>query len=106
MSFNRYSNFKINGDTKNVPFIKMPSSRPGDKVEYYKKGVTRFDLLSYKYYKDPNYDWLILLCNSNLGKDLEFTISDGTKIIIPFPLDVVLNQYNDAVSMYKQYYGL
>jgi hypothetical protein len=100
----RYKQLRINGMVKSVPFIKL-KQKGSDKVETYKLGSTRLDLLSYKYYQDPNYDWLILLANPEYDS-LEFNIPDNTNIVIPFPLETSLVQYNTEVSKYLSYYGI
>ena len=104
MSYNRYSNFLVDGIIKNVPFIKLPE-KTSDKDEIYKLGITRFDILSNKYYKDPNYGWLILLRNPELGS-LEFKISDNAPIKIPFPLESSLLDYKNEILNYITYYGI
>jgi len=104
MSIDRYKQLRTNGMVKSVPFIKL-KQKGSDKVETYKLGSTRLDLLSYKYYQDPNYDWLILLANPEYDS-LEFNIPDNTNIIIPFPLEASLVQYNTEVSKYLSYYGI
>jgi hypothetical protein len=104
-TYDRYNKFRIDGDVKIVPFIKIPI-KSSDKYFTYKKGITRFDnSLSNYYYGDPNYGWLILLANANLGA-LEFEIEDGTNIRVPFPLETSLQQYVNEVNIYDQYYGI
>ncbi len=63
------------------------------------------DLLSYKYYEDPNYGWLIMLANPEYG-GLEFEIPDGASILIPYPLETTIQLYNNEVSKYSTYYGI
>ena len=104
MGVDRYKNFRINGMAKNVPFIKL-KQKASDKVEEYKLGITRMDLVSYKYYQDASYGWLIMLANPEYG-GLEFNIPDGTQLIIPFPLEASIAQYNSEVSKYITYYGI
>lgn len=104
MSYNRYNEFKSDDVIKLVPFIKLPSKN-SDKQEQYKKGITRLDLLSDKYYKDANFGWLILLANPTLGS-LEFNIEDGQTLTIPFPLETTLKDYINETNNYKKYYGL
>lgn len=104
MSYNRYSNFLMDGVIKNIPFVKLPE-KTSDKDEIYKLGLTRFDILSNKYYKDPNYGWLILLRNPELG-GLEFNIKDNSPIKIPFPLETSLTDYKNEILKYITYYGV
>lgn len=104
MNYNRYNEFKVGDVIKFTPFIRL-QKKPSDKEEQYIRGKTRFDLLSYKYYKDANYGWLILLANPQIGS-LEFNIKNGENITIPFPLESTLKEYINQVNSYKKYYGL
>lgn len=104
MEYNRYEGFMKDDEIKLMPFIRIPE-KISDKKERYVNGVTRFDLLSYKYYKNPNYGWLIHLANPKLG-GLEFKINTNTIIRIPFPLEVSLNDYRNKVIEYIRYYGV
>lgn len=104
MAYNRYSSFIVDGDIKRIPFIKL-KEKYSDKEEIYKLGVTRMDLLSDKYYKNPNYGWLILLANPNISS-LEFEIEDNTIIRIPYPLETTIKEYKDEVSKYIKHYGI
>lgn len=99
MSYNRYSKFKHNGKIDLVPGITIPE-KSSDFFETYKKGFTRLDVLSYKYYGDANYDWLIMSANPQLGS-LEYLIPDGEEIRIPYPLDTTLEIYNKMIEQYK-----
>ena len=60
--YDRYSKFRQNGTILHVPFIPIPV-RSTDYYTYYEVGKTRLDLVSYQYYGDANYDWLILQAN-------------------------------------------
>lgn len=104
ITYNRYSKFTNNGTINLVPFIKIPKM-PTDYYVYYKQGQTRLDNLSYDYYNNPNYGWLILQANSEFGS-LEFNIPDNTLLRIPYPLDVALSKYNEGVDEYNKLYGL
>ena len=66
-------------------------------------GEHRLDLLSYEYYGDPNYDWLIMQANPEYGS-MEFKIPNNALLRIPFPLDVVISQYNDDIQKYNELY--
>ena len=103
-TFDRYKMFKEDGTFKCVPFIKIPV-KDTDIYTYYRRGMTRMDLLSYQYYDDPNYGWLIMQANPDCGS-LEFNIEDGTRLRIPFPLSTTLNQYQIDIDTYKRNYGL
>lgn len=104
MAIDRYKQFRINNTVKNVPFIKL-KRKNSDKEIIYRNGVDRLDILSARYYEgDPNYGWLILLANPQYS-GLEFEIPDGSTIVIPFPLETTLTQYNNEISKYSTYYG-
>lgn len=100
-TYNRYKSF-IGGDgsIKEVPFIKIPV-RETDKYTYWDKYTSRMDLVSYQYYGDPNYGWLILQANPSLPS-LEFMIDQGERIRIPFPLDMAITQYENDIKVYYQ----
>ena len=59
----------------------------------------RLDNLSYKYYSSPDYAWLILLANPQVGS-LEYLIPDGERLRIPYPLDIALSRYDKEVNDY------
>lgn len=103
-SFDRYANFRKDGQILHVPFIEIPV-RGTDYYTYYQQGKTRLDLVSYQYYGDANYDWLIMQANPEYGS-LEFKIPDGAKLRIPYPLNTVLSDYNSAIKLYNELYGL
>lgn len=104
MSKSRYSSFVNDGaNTSLVPFVKIPK-RQSDYYVYYEVNKTRLDKLSYEYYGNPNYGWLILQANPSCS-GLEFNIEDKTLLRIPFPLDSALNDYENKVKEYKELYG-
>jgi hypothetical protein len=93
MSQSRYSSFNEDGVKSDIiPFIKIPK-KSTDYYEYYVRGQTRLDNLSYKYYKDANYGWLILQANPEVGS-LEFAIPNNSLLRIPYPLDSTIIAYN------------
>jgi hypothetical protein len=104
MNYNRYESFMSNGSYKKVPFIEIPV-RGTDCYAFYEVGKTRLDLLSYQYYNDPNYGWLILQANPSLGS-LEFKIENGSKIRIPYPLEQAIQGYENDIAKYVKLYGL
>lgn len=104
MQYSRYQSFIKNGSYKKIPFIKIPVSN-NDFYTYYEVGKTRLDLLSYQYYGDANYGWLILQANPSIGS-LEFKIQSDMKIRIPYPLETALQEYESAIQSYNQLYGL
>ena len=103
MSYDRYKKLKVNGEVKDMPFIKIPV-RPTDYYTVYTAGRTRMDLLSYKYYDDPNYGWLIMQANPGYG-GVEYKIPDNTVIRIPYPLTTVLTQLGADMDRYDELYG-
>lgn len=95
--FDRYSLFKNDGKFKIVPFIKINKKNSDVYVKYY-KNKTRLDKLSYQYYNNPNYGWLIMLSNPEYGS-IENLIPNGVVLRIPLPLEETINQYiNDCIS--------
>lgn len=103
-NFSRYDKFKMDGTMRLVPFIEIPK-KDSDCYDYYQKGVKRLDNMSYQYYGDPNYGWLILQANPEYGS-YEFNIPNGALLRIPFPLDSTLVQYNTDIDTYDKLYGL
>lgn len=98
-TYNRYKSFITeSGKLKTVPFIKIPN-RDSDKYVYWNRYNSRMDLLSNQYYGDPSYGWLILQANPHLPS-LEYMIDNGEQIRIPFPLEVVISQYENDIKAY------
>ena len=104
MNHSRYNSFIVDGAYKTIPFIEIPE-RNTDCFVFFEAGKTRLDLLSYQYYNDPNYGWLILQANPEAGS-LEFMIDDNTKLRIPYPLEVAIQGYEDEIDKYDKLYGL
>lgn len=103
-NYSRYKKFTENGTCKIVPFVTISNST-SDCYTYYEVGKSRLDLISYQYYNDPNYGWLILQANPTVGS-LEFEIEDKTRLRIPYPLESAVQRYESAISMYEKLYGL
>ena len=103
-TYNRYKSFIVDGTYKKIPSIEVPSSN-SDLYVYYEVGKTRLDLLSYQYYGDPNYGWLILQANPEAGS-LEFKIKNHTRLRIPYPLDTAIQGYETNIKKYNNLYGL
>lgn len=99
----RYSKFVNDGKIDFVPFIPI-SKQESDYYEIYNPDEKRLDGLSYDYYGNPNYGWVILQANPEYGS-LEFSIPKGSVIRIPFPLENVLEEYNSEIKKYKKLYG-
>lgn len=101
--YDRYGNFRINGDMKPVPGITIPYNS-SDKNAIYRQGQTRLDKLSNTYYNNPYSGWLIMLANPEYG-GLEFNIPDMTSLRIPFPFDSAITRYNTQILNHKLLYG-
>ena len=99
-SFDRYSPFKNNGIIEFVPFIEIRKKNTDKYIKYDKKTM-RFDKLSYKYYDNPDYGWLIMQANPEFGS-IENFIQDGVVLRIPFPLDDTLTIYLNDIKTYKE----
>ena len=104
MSYNRYKSFVVDGAFKKVPFINIPISAT-DCYAFYELGKTRLDLLSYQYYNDPNYGWLILQANPSYGS-LEYKLNNNSRLRIPYPLESAIQRYEDELKKYVKLYGL
>lgn len=102
-SFDRYNKFKINGLFKIVPFIEIPI-RGTDKYITFSQGKTNLDKISYDFYKNPDYAWLIMQANPEYGS-IENFIPDGVKIRVPYPLEDVLNGYEKEITRYREING-
>lgn len=96
--FDRYASFRIGGEIRSVPYISL-QDKSSDIFITYEKGKHRLDLLSYKYYGDSNYAWLILQANPQYGS-MEFLIPDKSKLKIPYPLNETLEEYNKGIELF------
>ena len=97
--YDRYKYFRKDGFVETtVPFINIPYS-DSDVYVSFDSFTMRMDTLSYKYYGDANYAWLILNANPSVSS-YEYQIMDGTKIRIPYPLDNALSRYENNVKKY------
>jgi len=102
--YNRYENFIENGYMKMVPYVDI-AVKDTDKYVYYEQGKSRLDLISYQFYGNPDFGWLILQANPEVGS-YEFKIPNNTLIRVPYPLSTTLSQYNDALKVYDKLYGI
>ena len=59
----------------------------------------RLDSLSYKYYGDANFGWLLMMANPQYGS-MEFDIPDRVIFRIPYPLDSAILRYETKVNEY------
>lgn len=96
--YDRYKSFRIDGDIMKIPSIKLELAS-SDLFITYDKSKMRFDNLSYRYYGDPNYAWLILMANPKYSS-MEFEIPDRVVLRIPYPLQDALQRYETKVQEY------
>ncbi len=101
--FDRYNNFRVNGEIKPIPGILIPESG-SDKQVIYKQGQSRLDKISNLYYNNPYSGWLIELANPEFG-GLEFNIPDMTSLRVPFPYDSAIARYITQVNNHRTLYG-
>ena len=94
--YNRYKMFTLDGKNAIVPSITIDYMST-DLFIVFNKFKMRLDNLSYKYYGDPNYGWLILLANPEHGS-LEFDLQDGITLRIPYPLETAIERYEKKVK--------
>lgn len=97
--YDRYESFRSDGNIDIVPFIEIDNTST-DIVITFRKSTMRMDTLSYKYYGDSNYGWLILQANPQYGS-LEFSIPDGVPLRIPYPLSTAKTRYENRIQKYK-----
>lgn len=102
-NFDRYSSFKANGKIGVVPFVQI-RPKGTDKYIMYDKRVTRLDKISYDFYNNPNYGWLIMQANPEYGS-IENFIPDGVTLRIPYPLEETINIYLNDIIAYKELNG-
>lgn len=99
--YDRYKFFRKDGFVDStVPFVKIP---PLDTDIYiaWNSFTMRMDTLSYKYYGDADYAWLILSANPSVG-GYEYKIMDGTRLRIPYPLDSAIARYETGVKTFLE----
>jgi len=97
--YNRYSKLIKDGQVfARVPFAKIPNVA-SDIYVTYDKSRMRMDMLSYKYYGDPNYAWLILQANPEYS-GFEFSIPSGIELRIPYPLDSAISRYESSLNIW------
>jgi adenine specific DNA methylase Mod len=96
MIYNRYELLKDgNGGYDQMPFIELPVN-PSDKYIEWNVNRDRFDRLANKYYKKPEFGFLITYAN---GKFLtEFDIPDGSVIRIPYPFQKAKEDYESLLK--------
>lgn len=99
MSFDRYKKFRTDGGIETVPFINIPK-RDTDYYKIYNKRKDRLDIISYDYYGDADFVWLILQANAQYGS-IEYELPDQVELRIPYPLNEVLENYMNEASNLK-----
>lgn len=97
--YDRYSKFRVDGQIKIVPGVKI-DKESSDIYLLYDKSKMRLDMLSYKYYGDPDYGWLILQANPHVPS-MEYLIQDGAVVRIPYPLSTAISRYEQAIEEYN-----
>ena len=80
-----------------MPFVQLPQNQ-SDKFETWNTEYSRLDKLAQKYYGNPFYDFLILYANGYMS---EFDIPDQSLIRIPFPLQKVKSDYENALTAFR-----
>ena len=103
MSYNRYNKVSMNGVVELLPIFKY-IPQMSDREEVWVVNKSRMDLISSKYYDDANYDWIIMGANENIPH-IEHEIPDGTVLRIPYPLEIALNQFNNQLTKFQNFYG-
>ena len=101
-TYDRYSQFRQDGSISIVPFGSVPQ-KDTDFYEVYNKGKTRLDIISYHYYNDSGYGWLIMQANPQYGS-IEFNIPDGALLRIPYPLSQSIQDYRASIEEYNDLY--
>lgn len=101
-TFDRYSAFRSDGINTMIPFGEIPEKNTDIKI-IYEKGKMRLDQISYQYYNNSDYAWLIMQANPQYGS-LEFNIPDGVELRIPYPLETTISDYQNSIDTYNKFY--
>lgn len=94
--YDRYQKLRTNGIVKLMPNVTIEKANSDLKI-IFNKNKMRLDMLSYKYYGDANYAWLILLANAKYGS-MEFSIPNGVILRIPYPLSNAISRYENSLN--------
>ena len=98
--YDRYKPMRDNGYIDGyMPFIAIPTNDT-DRYVTFNSFTMRMDTISYKYYGDPNYGWLILNANPDVSS-YEYQIPDGTVLRIPYPLETAISRYENGIKLWK-----
>lgn len=99
MAFTDYNRYELltndDGTISPMPFVNIPLN-PSDKYENWIEGSSRLDKLSYKYYGNPTYDWLIELANPQFLNQWEF--QENFVCRIPFPLNTAISYFESGLK--------
>ena len=98
--YDRYAKFRSDGQVSRMPFLEI-EKEGSDLYIVFDKATMRFDSLSYKYYGDADYAWLILQANPHSG-GYEYSVLDGTVLRIPYPISSAINRYEKSIQRYKE----
>lgn len=102
--YDRYKEFRVDDFVDApMPFIPIPESDTDIKVVF-DGSKMRLDSLSYKYYGDPNYSWLILNANPEVSP-YEYLIDNGTELRIPYPIASAIERYEKSIEKYELEHG-
>lgn len=104
MAYDRYKRYRVNGKVL-IPGVMKVEPKSTDYFEVYEAGRSSLNKISYDYYGDTDYDWLILMANPELD-GLEFKIPDGYELRIPYPLNTTLENLNNLITRYDTLYGI
>lgn len=99
MAINRYRQLITTQRTmQTMPGI-IISKRDTDKYVIYNSSKMRFDTIAADIYGDDLYNFLISFANPEYS--LEFDIPNNTVIRVPFPLNEVVNEFEQKVVLLK-----
>lgn len=101
--YDRYEEFRSNGDMSVLPFLRIPQKNSDIRVVYDEN--SRLDIISQDAYNNPNLGWLILQANPQFGA-IEFDIPIGSVLTVPFPLQESLADYEKAIIRHKNLNGI
>ena len=102
--YDRYKEFRVDDFVDApMPFIPIPESDTDIKVVF-DGSKMRLDSLSYKYYGDPNYAWLILNANPEVSP-YEYLIDNRTELRIPYPISSAIERYEKSIEKYELEHG-
>lgn len=97
--YDRYQKLRKDGIIETVPPIRIDKDTT-DIYIIFDKSRMRMDTLSYKYYGDPDYGWLILSANPQVSS-MEYFIEDKSVLRIPYPLSTAISRYEQAIDTYN-----